>query len=46
MSWDSTKVDNDPSDLVNGLLYAVDYNTIVAHIKAIEQIIDGGDATG
>lgn len=46
MTWDGIKVDNTPEDLVNGILNADDWNTIVQHVKAIEQIVDGGNATG
>lgn len=48
MAWDSVKVDN-PNDLINGILYAQDWNDQVIYIKKIaseEGIIDGGDSTG
>jgi hypothetical protein len=48
MSWDSTKVDNDATDLVNGILNAKDWNDQVIYIKAISSdlgVIDGGNST-
>lgn len=39
MSWDDEKVDG--VDVV----YASDYNTVVSHVKAIEDTVDGGNSS-
>ena len=35
MSWDGTKVDNTPTDTVNGILNASDWNDLVAYVKSL-----------